>query len=233
MRFPLAFAITSSLIASLSVTAQTPAGFDAAKLAPRRDSFVVVAPGRPIGFMREVLESTADGFRLISDTEIIGSMAQKTDLSFSREGEMRMVSQRGMARGKEMRIDVIYAEGRAKGSAKTPQQAGMQTIAVDAIVPKGAIDDNALQLFLPTLDLKKDAEYEVTLFASGKGTTLLMKAKVVGKESITVSAGTFDAWDVEVSRGPMPVHMYVSTTAPHRVVRVALSGSPVEFLLVK
>ena len=218
---------------SLSVTAQTPARFDAAKFTPRRDSFVVVAQGRPIGFMREVLESTSDGFQLISDTEISGSMAQRTNLSFSGAGEMRMVSQRGMARGQEMKIDVTYADGRAKGSATTPQQAGMQTIAVDAIVPKGAIDDNALQLFLPTLDLKKGAEYEVTLFASGKGTTLPMKAKVIGTESIAVPAGTFDAWDVEVSGGPMPVHMHVSTTAPHRVVRVAISGSPVEFLLVK
>jgi hypothetical protein len=233
MRLALIAIATSAFHAAIPLAAQTPARFDASRLVAHRDSFVVLAQGKEIGFMREVLESSGDGFRLVSDTEIGGAMKQTTDLTFSKAGAMIGVTQRGTARGQEMKIDVTYAGGRAKGSATTPQPSGMSTITVDTLVPAGAIDDNALQTFLPTLELAEGVGFRITLFASGKGEPLTLKARNTGSAKVTVPAGTFDTWKVELTGGPMPVTMFVSKTQPRRVVRVALEGSPVEFQLVK
>ena len=59
--------------------------------------------------------------------------------------------------------------------------------------------------------------------------TLSVKAT----ESLTVPAGTFEVYRVEILGGSAPVAMFVTTRAPHRLVKVAPEGTPLEFVLAK
>ena len=56
---------------------------------------------------------------------------------------------------------------------------------------------------------------------------------VAAQEEITVPAGTFQAFRLEVTGGAFPMTMWVSATAPYRTLKIAPVGQPVEMVLVK
>jgi len=57
--------------------------------------------------------------------------------------------------------------------------------------------------------------------------------KVTGTQSVTVPAGTFDSYVVEMTGGQVPLMFYVTTAQPYRVVKSAPVGPPIEIVLVK
>lgn len=226
------FTLAASLAAWSALGAQARTSpFDAARVVPRSDSFVVLVQGRAVGGSRETLEATPGGYRLVS-TQALAGMSQSTEVHFSRALVMTSVKQTGQARGQQMNIEVSYAAGRAKGAATTPGPQGMKTIAVDTLVPTGAVDDNALQVLLPALPLGEGRSFTVTVFASGQGSAKEMQVAVTGWETITVPAGTFEAWKLEVRGGSAPVTFWVGRSDP-RVLKLGFAGAPMSFELVK
>ena len=219
------------LLPLIPALAAAQAPFDPARVLARSDSFAVMVQGRQVGGIRETIERLGEGFRLTS-VQALAGMSQTTEVRFSRTLGMTSVRQDGQARGQSMKIEVTYAGGRARGSATTPGPQGMRTIAVDTTVPPGAVDDNVLQALLPALPLGAGKSFEVPVFASGQGTSKVMTVAVNGSESVTVPAGTFDAWKVDVTGGQVPVTFWVSRSTP-RVVKMGFAGAPMAFELVK
>jgi hypothetical protein len=50
---------------------------------------------------------------------------------------------------------------------------------------------------------------------------------------VTVPAGTFEAYRVELTGAEAPLTYFVTTAAPYRVVRIAFAGQPIEMVLAK
>ncbi|MGQ0649040.1 MAG: DUF3108 domain-containing protein [Gemmatimonadaceae bacterium] len=223
--------IIAALLAARILPTQAASPFEGARLIPRTDSFVVMVQGRQIGSVRETIERTGDGYRLTSVQQMAG-MSQSTEVTFTRNLAMRSVKQAGQVRGAEMRIDVSYSGGRAKGTSTTPTPQGMKTIVVDTVVPGGSVDDNLVQGLLHTLPLAEGKAFVVSVFASGQGTSKPMTIQVAGSEAVTVPAGTFDAWKLNVAGGQVPVTFWVSKQDP-RVVKLGFAGAPMSFELVK
>ena len=73
----------------------------------------------------------------------------------------------------------------------------------------------------------------VTVFQSGKGTTITMTLSVIGEEEVKVPAGTFATWKVEMAGGEQPSTLYVEKAAPHRLVKLAIAGAPVELVRIR
>ncbi|HJU64407.1 MAG TPA: pitrilysin family protein, partial [Gemmatimonadaceae bacterium] len=97
---------------------------DMGKLVARRDSFTVIVQGNPFGWQRSALEKTDSGFKY-TDESVIGPIAQQTTVvTFTDKIEMGTVKQTGKVQGQDVKIDVTYAGGRAKGSAATPTPNG-------------------------------------------------------------------------------------------------------------
>ena len=224
-----AFVLSLLAGAAHPATAQSP--FDARRLTPRSDSFAVFMQGRAVGGMRETIVRTPEGYQLTSAQQMAG-MSQTTLVTFSPTLEMRGVKQTGKVRGADMSIDVTYAKGRAIGSATTPGSQGLKTIAVDATMVSGAVDDNLLQGLLHTLPLAAGKTFVVPVFSSGTGTTASLTITVTGAETVTVPAGTFDAWKLDISGGQVPVQFWVTRKSP-RVVKLGFAGAPMSFELVK
>ena len=207
---------------------------DLARLVPRRDSLVVLLQGKPFGYQRAVLERGTTGFTYTEDTRLGPVMEQTTVLSLDTAGAMLGVRQSGRTQGQPTRIEVSYAGNRAKGSATVMGPEGaMKTIAIDTAIAAGTLDDNAIQAVLPALPYAADARWSFPVFTSGQGSSARMTLAVGGRESVTVPAGTFDAWRLELTGGPAPVTFYVTAAAPHRLVRATIAGAPIEFQLVK
>ena len=216
---------------ALPIGAQSPINFG--MLTARSDSFAVVVQGSVLGFHRMVIERTEAGFRIVDDVEITPVMTQRTEIELAGDGALRSTRQTGQIRGRDTRIDIAYADGRAKGSATIPTVAGAHTITIDTTVAAGTIDDNLITALLPAFPWTPTAQFAIPVFLSGKGETQMVALAVKATESITVPAGTFDVYRVELAGASTPVAMYITTTPPHRLVKVAPQGTPLEFVLAK
>jgi hypothetical protein len=230
---PFAAALAFLLAASGSSVAQSPSPVNFANLAARTDSFVVMVQGNPLGFQRTSVERTETGFRVVDDVQIGPIMSQHTEIELGADGTLRSTKQTGQVRGQATTIDIAYHDGRAKGSATTPSLTGLTTIAIDTAVAAGAIDDNLITALLPAFAWSPTASFTVPIFLSGKGYAQSLTLTVRSTEKLTVPAGSFDVYRVELSGGQAPVSMYVTTEMPYRLVKIAPQGAPLEFVLAK
>ncbi|HET7458337.1 MAG TPA: insulinase family protein [Gemmatimonadaceae bacterium] len=207
---------------------------DMSKLVPRTDSFAVMVQGNPLGFERTTLEKVAGGgYRYTEQTQIASFVQQTTELTFSDKVEMQALKQTGKVQGQDTKVDVTYASGRVTGSATVPTPQGVKTSAVDATLPTGALDDNAVQAIVPALRWSPNATFTINVFSAGKNAVRPATLTVTGTDKVAVPAGTFDAYRAELTGSDQPVTLYVTSAAPYRIVKIAVAGTPLEIVLVK
>jgi hypothetical protein len=60
-----------------------------------------------------------------------------------------------------------------------------------------------------------------------------MQVKVSNGDTVTVPAGTFQTWRLDISGGQVPIAMYVAKDTPRRIVKIEFVGAPFVFELVK
>ena len=199
------------------------------------DSFAVMFQGNALGYQRSSLVKADGGWLLTEDSQIATVVQQHTEVRFTENFVMLSAKQTGKQAGKDVKIDVAYAGGRAKGTAATPQPpAGdVKSTIIDAEVPAGAVDDNLITTLLPAMKFSAGAKIPVNVFQSGKGTTITMTLSVIGEEEVKVPAGTFATWKVEMAGGEQPSTLYVEKAAPHRLVKLAIAGAPVELVRIR
>jgi hypothetical protein len=232
MKLLLALAALSAA-ALESAAAQSPGVINFGSLVARTDSFVVMVQGNAMGFQRTVTERTEGGLRIVDDVQIGPIMNQHTEVELAADGALRSTRQKGQVRGQNASIEILYHDGRAKGSAMTPSAAGPITVAVDTTIAAGTIDDNLITALIPAMDWSPTASFSVPVFLSGKGYVQSLTLAVKGTETLTVPAGTFEVYRVDLSGGQAPVAMYVTTQSPRRLVKIAPQGAPIEFVLAK
>lgn len=212
-----------------------PVAFDASQIVARSDSFQAMLQGNPFGAQVTSVQLGGDSIVFTETTSLGPLVQQKTTVVLSASDlSMRRSDQTGTVQNQQSEIHLVYANGRVKGNAVVPQGAGTpKTVAVDTTVPAGAIDDNVLSLVVAALPLAEGKSFSLNVFSSGEGVTKVATVKVAGVENVTVPAGTFAAYRLEISGMQLPVVMHVSTDAPRRLLRVAPVGAPLVFQLVK
>jgi predicted Zn-dependent peptidase len=209
------------------------AAFDARQLRASRDSFAVMVQGNAMGASVVSLESANGGWVVRENTSIMGGMvSQQTTLTTDAALVPSSLEQGMSMQGQPLKTSVAFANGKATGSAQTMSQQGPQTIAVNTDLPVGTIASDALQAALPAFRWSEGATYTVNVFAAGKGTVQPVTLKVVGSETVTVPAGTFDSWKIEQTGGEATAMFYVAKES-RRVVKIAPVGQPLELQLVK
>ncbi|HKR56511.1 MAG TPA: insulinase family protein [Gemmatimonadales bacterium] len=208
---------------------------DPSQIVARRDSFLFMVQGRAFGTQVAEVRKTADS--LVYDEALsMGPMGnQHTVVQFDPKNfTVRQVDQTGQVGGQASAIHLAYGQGRVKGNVSVPQQSGTpKAFAVDTTLAADTYDDNAITLLVPTLPLASGKTFNIGVFSSGDGQTRVLTAKVGTADTLTVPAGKFTAFKVDISGGQAPVIFYVTTTAPRRIVRIDVVGQPVSLLLAK
>jgi predicted Zn-dependent peptidase len=212
-----------------------PVAFDHSQIIARADSFQALLQGNPFGAQTTTVQVAGDSIVFTEATTLGPVVQQRTTVVMSTADlAMRRSDQTGTVQGQQSEIHLVYANGRVKGNATVPQAGGTpKTVAVDTTVPAGAIDDNVLSLVVPALPLAEGKSFNLNVFSSGEGVTKVATIKVAGVENVTVPAGTFSAYRLEISGMQLPVVMHVTTESPRRLLRVAPVGTPLVFQLVK
>lgn len=219
---------TLALLAAAGPVAGQALSLDPAGLAPQADTFALHVNGRDVGRQVITLRRTDAGF-LFVETTTTPAGSQTTEVRM--DGALRMLSvhQEGEMGGQAMSVRVEYGDGRVTGEARVPGPAGMQDVAVDAAVPAGVVDDNVLMALLPALPLEPGAAIEVPVFSAGTNSVTVYTMTVSDAEAVTVPAGTFDAYRVEVSGGAQPLLLDIGAD-DHRLLRLRITGAPMELL---
>lgn len=206
---------------------------DLTKLAERADSFAVLVQGNPMGFQTTSLKKTAAGYAY-RNAMVIGPIMQQTvETTFGNDLAPQATKADGKMQGQNVAVDVTYANGRAKGTGVSPSATGMKTVTIDTTVAPGVLDDNMVSALVPGLRWAPNARFSVNAFDASEGTMKQLTMSVSGTESVTVPAGTFPVYRVDLAGQAQPMTFFVTTAAPYRIVKMLMVGTPVEFVLVK
>lgn len=212
------------------VTAQLPV--DPSLLVPRRDSMVVSVRGVPLGWQTSELARANGGLRVVDHVSLGEILEQRTEVQLGRDGRIRWVRQGGILSGVAFRTSLEYDRTRVRGVTIVPTPQGGATVLNDAPLPPGALDDNAIALYLPALPWGPDAKWSFPEYVSSSDTVRTMTLHVTGPAAVSLPSGTVQTWQVELSGGPTPVVYFVTQSAPHRLARMELTGAGLVFVLV-
>ncbi|MDF1505436.1 hypothetical protein PYV61_20965, partial [Roseisolibacter sp. H3M3-2] len=174
----------------------------------------------------------ADEWMLLdAQTNSMMSMSDTLVLSAGDLGPVRRALKIDSPMG-AMNLGLTYTADSVKGAVQAPGQS--QTIAAKNV--KGALSNDAVLLMtLGRLPLAAGWSGRLDLLNPATGATVPLTLRVSGNEKVTVPAGTFDTWVVEMAGGPTPVSFYVAKDGP--VVRTVQSvpqmGGTMEAVLAK
>jgi hypothetical protein len=208
---------------------------DRSQIVAHRDSMQALIQGTVAGNQVSSIDLAGDSVVYTESMAIpMAGLQQRSVVVLNADLTMRRAEQTGTVQGQKTTTQLDYTAARVKGSAMAPQPSGTpKTIPVDTTLAPGTIDDNALSLLLPALPLAEGKTFNLNVFSSGEGTTKVVTVKVGGIEQVQVPAGTFPAFKLDVSGMQLPLVMHVSQQAPRRLIRIAPTGAPVVFELVK
>jgi predicted Zn-dependent peptidase len=211
---------------------QSPLAIRATGVTLRTDSLAVLVEGKTVGLQVTTLSSSGDSLTYVEQTVLGTGMAQTTRLTFDTLGQMRSLDQSGRVRGQETRIQLSYRGGRVSGTANVPTATGPSSIRVDTIVSPSILDENGVQAILPFLPWELNTRWSFEVFASGEGRVRPMTLTAADLTRIAVPAGEFECYRADLEGGSQRVSFYVTTGAPHRVIRIEIANSPIEFVAV-
>lgn len=198
--------------------------FDASRLQPATLTYAIVAGGNPVGTATTTL--ARDGAAWVSTQTVqAGPTSTRSEARFT--GDFTPVSGKtSMTAGTmSMESDLRMEGGRIKGSAKLPAQMGGDK-AIDSEVAAGTRLPGMEPWMLAVSDLAPGKTIGFGTFSAQTGSATPVAFKVAGEEKVTVPAGTFDAYRVELT-GPMTATVWVRKGAPHITLKQAPQGQPV------
>lgn len=217
------------LLAAILLPASAHAQFQPGRLpASARDSFDIVYQGQPIGSFIMAHSRTGDNVTLVTTASIAPMQMTAIDTVVFNATTLAPVlfmssqSQGPMSIGGR----VTVANGKATGTMQTMARTGPQTVGIDAAVPTGMAAEGADAILIPTLDFSEGLTVNFQTFDGKSGKPKSYVLKVIGKESVTVPAGTFEAWKTEVTSDEV-AQIWVST-ADRKIVMLKLDSQQLE-----
>jgi zinc protease len=208
------------------------------RLVPGSLEYQVTIQGNPAGQAAQQIErATEDGRPVvrISSSMNIASFVQMADTITADSGTLApiRVRQSGTSRGQPASVTLDYQGTHATGHRHVPTPAGVHDAAIDTTLAAGTLDEDELDALLPALPLAEGGRWVVHTFSGSEGVVRTLTMTVAGEDSVTVPAGTFQCWKIEITGGQVPYNYYVTKAAPYLLVKYEMVGQPIAFELTK
>ncbi len=219
-----------------ALAGQSPVALDRAQFASHTDSSRVWVQGKDVGYTVAEVRRSGDSLLYVERSSLgNGTFQQQTTVLLDpADGSVRRVDQVSVQGGQKVETHLSYAGGRVKGQSAGPRQDGtVQRYDVDTALTAGAIDENAAPFVVSALPLAAATSFTLHFFTPSENAQKTLTFKVGAPESVTVAAGTFRAYRIEVTGSRVPFTMYVSTETPRRVLKTEFVGQPFVIELVK
>lgn len=199
---------------------------DGERLEPGTRTYQLLVQGNPMGTVTSRLVREGDEW-LATGTVESPVMSQESESRFRAADLVPISSRMSMRQGPvSLETELRLVDGRLTGRLDLPEQMGGPRD-VDMEVPEGTLlpgmDDYALEV----AELAEGRSITLPVFDVTSGTVSNVTYRVTGSESVTVPAGTFDAYRVDVTGGEQPMTLFVRQEAPHVAVRQEYAAMPV------
>jgi hypothetical protein len=99
--------------------------------------------------------------------------------------------------------------------------------AIDAPAPSGTLLSGMDQFAIMLNNFGTTKEITLPIFNAQSGTVTNFTAKAVGESKVTVPAGTFDVYELDVSGAEGSTKVFVSKAAPNVIVKQEFAAQPV------
>ncbi|HSG47980.1 MAG TPA: hypothetical protein VLA43_09230, partial [Longimicrobiales bacterium] len=216
----------------LDMTALAPRGrsreFSAVGLEPLTLDYQLSFQGNPVGSTRRTLAVNPDGTLAFASRTELGPQEVVQTVTVQPEALEFVSSEAAVtAPGQALGGEVRREGNRLVGSLTTP----MGEIRVDMEVPDGVMVSDMLELALWVTELEEGTEFDIPVANVQTGTVENVRIQVVERTELTVPAGTFPVFRVEVG-GSEAQTVWVRVEAPHIVVGLVPASQPVSLELV-
>ncbi len=199
---------------------------DASRLVPGRYRYRILFQGQPVGTMvRDLVQDTAAGPAALAwrGTATMGPQTVRQEVVFTTPGFQPLrasatIEVGGRSVGMRARIRDGRLLGTTEGIGGGPD--------VDRPIPPGALLGDMVELAVWIADLAPGAELSLPVVQLQTGVLETTPVKVAGTEEVTVPAGTFDAYRVDVG-GSGSQTVWARRAAPHVILKVVPKGQPV------
>jgi len=213
-----------------------PVALDRAQFVAHTDSSRVSLQGNAAGFTVSEVRRSPDSLVYSERSNLAGGVFQQqtTVVLNPTDGSVRQVDQTTTQQGQKGETHLTYGGGRVKGSSASPQQDGsVKRFDVDTALPPGTVDENAVPFVVPALPLAPGKSFSLSFFTPSENAIKVLTFRVTGPASVTVPAGTFQAYQIDVTGSRVPFTMYVGTDSPRKVLKTEFVGQPFVVELVK
>lgn len=185
-----------------------------------------------LGWQTSQLVKSNGELRVVDQFDLGEFGQQRTEIQLSKAGRIRWVQQGGILQGVPIRTSLEYRRDRVRGVTVVPSAQGPMTLEADTTLPAGTIDDNAIALFLPALPWGNGARWSFPVFIGGENAIRTMTLTVLGTATVSLPSGPTATWEAELDGGRAPLRFYVTQSSPHRLARIEVVGTGLEFVLV-
>lgn len=205
-----------------------PAGvtFDASRLVQGTYEYHVLFQGQRVGAMvRELAPDTAAGEPALRwhGTATMGPQEIEQEVAFTTPGFEPLRASAHIRVGPQgVGMDARVENGRLVGTLQSPE--GGRDI--DREIPDGTLLGDMVELAIWLAPLEEGREIRLPVAQLQTGSVDATLVRVTDTEVVTVPAGTFATYRVEVG-GSQPQVVWARVEAPHVIVKVEPSGQPV------
>lgn len=198
------------------------ATFDGSRLRPMTLQYAINVQGNTVGTATTQL--TREGDVWVA-TSAIPAMGQQGEVRFRSDLTPVSMRQRLQQGPVTVNVELAMTEGRITGTGQFPAQMGGERTFDVAAVPGTLLPEMDVWV-LATAALSEGTVLTVPVFNALAGSVSNVTYTVTGTETVTVPAGTFPAYRVEIA-GPQQMVVFVRREAPHVVLRQEIVGQPV------
>jgi len=134
--------------------------------------------------------------------------------------------------GNEVDISVDFEGAHASGNSVFPRQSGPASLPIELPMPDGTLERTAVFFLAHALPYEEGAQLELSWLDTYSGQIQPITAVVTGTETLTVPAGEFTTWRIDLQGGTPSQVLWVSQDTPRRIVRMEVVGQPWTYELV-
>lgn len=203
-----------------------PVAWDGSRLEEGLRRYEFFLQGNPMGAADYRLERDGDDW-VSTQTMSTPMASQETRVRFSAADLIPRSLTQELAQGPmNVQANLEIEDGMLRGNVDLPPQMGGAR-EVDEAVAAGTLFAGMEEFALAVADLEEGARISIPVYDVVQGSRMILEARVRGQEEVTVGAGTFDTWRVELSGGQIPMVLYLTVASPHILVRQEFAGQPV------
>ena len=210
-----------------------PLKVDAAHMTPGTSKFLMYHGEDEVGSMT-VTWSREGSTYVIHEHTVVPKMEIEEDIHCELDGAsfaMKSVTAKGPFAGHDVDVAIAWKGDTITGYTDFPRKSNNGKLVVDRKLDPGTFERTSLFFLVQGLPLEEGFEAPIKVYSTFDDHVRDVTYKVTGTEEVTVPAGTFETYRLELLGGEPSQALFVTTDSPHKLVRLVVLESPWHYKL--